>query len=37
MVGVIAGGMLGAFAGYRGGILDLILTRVLDVLIAFPC
>ena len=36
VVGVLAGGMLGALAGYRGGILDLILTRVLDVLIAFP-
>ena len=36
LTGLIAGGLLGALAGYRGGILDLILTRMLDVLIAFP-
>ena len=36
LVGLIGGGLLGALAGYRGGILDLIVTRVVDVLIAFP-
>jgi peptide/nickel transport system permease protein len=36
LIGLIGGGLLGALAGYRGGILDLIVTRVLDVLIAFP-
>jgi peptide/nickel transport system permease protein len=36
LIGMIGGGMLGALAGYRGGVLDMILTRVLDVLIAFP-
>jgi peptide/nickel transport system permease protein len=36
LVGLILGGALGAIAGYRGGVLDLVLTRMLDVLIAFP-
>jgi peptide/nickel transport system permease protein len=36
LVGLFGGGLLGALAGYRGGILDLILTRLIDVLIAFP-
>ena len=36
LIGMIGGGMLGALAGYRGGVLDMIVTRVLDVLIAFP-
>jgi peptide/nickel transport system permease protein len=36
LVGLILGGALGAIAGYRGGSLDIVLTRMLDVLIAFP-
>jgi peptide/nickel transport system permease protein len=36
LLGLVVGGALGAFAGYRGGILDLVLMRILDVLIAFP-
>ena len=36
LVGLVGGGLLGALAGYRGGIVDLLLTRALDVLIAFP-
>jgi peptide/nickel transport system permease protein len=36
LIGMLGGGMLGALAGYRGGILDLVLTRLLDVMIAFP-
>jgi peptide/nickel transport system permease protein len=36
LIGLIGGGLLGALAGYRGGIADTVLTRMLDVLIAFP-
>jgi peptide/nickel transport system permease protein len=36
LIGLILGGSVGAFAGYWGGVLDLVLMRVLDVLIAFP-
>jgi len=36
LIGLIVGGSFGAFAGYWGGALDLVLMRVLDVLIAFP-
>jgi peptide/nickel transport system permease protein len=36
LVGLILGGTLGAIAGYRGGVLDIVMTRMLDVLIAFP-
>jgi peptide/nickel transport system permease protein len=36
LVGIVVGGTLGALAGYRGGIVDLVLSRVLDVFIAFP-
>jgi peptide/nickel transport system permease protein len=36
LIGLIVGGGFGAFAGYWGGALDLVLMRVLDVLIAFP-
>jgi peptide/nickel transport system permease protein len=35
-IGLVGGGLLGALAGYRRGILDTVLTRMLDVLIAFP-
>jgi peptide/nickel transport system permease protein len=36
LVGLILGGTVGAIAGYRGGLLDIVMTRLLDVLIAFP-
>jgi peptide/nickel transport system permease protein len=36
VIGMVGGGLLGAIAGYRGGVLDTVVTRVLDVLIAFP-
>lgn len=35
-IGLLIGGLLGMAAGYWGGILDAIVMRVLDVLIAFP-
>jgi peptide/nickel transport system permease protein len=35
-IGLVAGGLLGMVAGYRGGIVDAVVMRVLDVLIAFP-
>jgi peptide/nickel transport system permease protein len=36
VIGLVAGGLLGIFAGYRGGATDAVVMRVLDVLIAFP-
>jgi peptide/nickel transport system permease protein len=36
LIGLLVGGTFGAFAGYWGGVLDLVLMRVVDVLIAFP-
>ena len=35
-IGLIVGGLLGAFAGYVGGWRESLIMRVLDVLIAFP-
>jgi peptide/nickel transport system permease protein len=35
-IGLLIGGLLGAFAGYVGGWRDDVIMRVLDVLIAFP-
>jgi peptide/nickel transport system permease protein len=35
-LGLVLGGLLGAMAGFAGGIRDALLMRVLDVLIAFP-
>jgi peptide/nickel transport system permease protein len=35
-IGLVVGGMLGIAAGYWGGAVDTIISRVLDVLIAFP-
>ena len=32
----MVGGLLGMAAGYRGGAIDAVIMRVLDVLIAFP-
>jgi peptide/nickel transport system permease protein len=36
LIGLAVGGLLGIFAGYRGGAADAVVMRVLDVLIAFP-
>lgn len=36
LIGVVAGGLIGLAAGYFGGWLDAVLSRVLDILIAFP-
>jgi peptide/nickel transport system permease protein len=36
LIGLLVGGAFGAFAGYWGGVLDVVLMRILDVLIAFP-
>lgn len=36
VIGLVLGGSLGAFAAYRGGVMDTIIMRILDVLIAFP-
>lgn len=36
LLGLVVGGTLGALSGYVGGILDTLIMRVLDVLIAFP-
>jgi peptide/nickel transport system permease protein len=35
-IGILIGGMLGAFAAYTGGWRDAVIMRILDVLIAFP-
>jgi peptide/nickel transport system permease protein len=35
-IGLVIGGLLGIAAGYWGGAIDTIISRVLDVLIAFP-
>ena len=35
-IGLVVGGLLGIAAGYCGGAVDTIISRVLDVLIAFP-
>lgn len=36
LLGLVAGGTLGALSGYVGGAVDTVIMRVLDVLIAFP-
>jgi len=36
LIGLVVGGLLGIVAGYQGGVVDAIVMRVLDVLIAFP-
>ncbi len=36
LIGVLIGGVIGITAGYYGGWVDAILSRVLDILIAFP-
>jgi peptide/nickel transport system permease protein len=35
-IGIVVGGLLGVAAGYFGGWVDAVLSRVLDILIAFP-
>ncbi|MDR0344059.1 MAG: ABC transporter permease [Nocardiopsaceae bacterium] len=35
-IGLVIGGGLGSIAGYAGGIVDAVIMRVIDVLIAFP-
>jgi peptide/nickel transport system permease protein len=35
-IGLLIGGLLGMAAGYWGGVVDTVVMRVLDVLIAFP-
>jgi peptide/nickel transport system permease protein len=35
-ISLIVGAMLGAIAGYYGGALDMLISRVMDVLFAFP-
>ena len=35
-IGLVIGGLFGVIAGYLGGITDAVISRVLDVLIAFP-
>jgi peptide/nickel transport system permease protein len=36
VIGLVVGGALGMIAGYSRGIVEVVITRVLDVLIAFP-
>ena len=36
LLGLVLGGTLGALSGYLGGVLDTVIMRALDVLIAFP-
>jgi peptide/nickel transport system permease protein len=36
LIGLTMGGLLGAFAAYRGGAMDSVIMRMLDALIAFP-
>jgi peptide/nickel transport system permease protein len=35
-VGLIAGGLIGLVSGYAGGVVDLLLMRLMDALLAFP-
>ena len=36
VIGIVIGGTLGVIAGYFGGWVDAVISRVLDILIAFP-
>jgi peptide/nickel transport system permease protein len=36
LIGIVVGGLLGVTAGYFGGWVDAVISRVLDILIAFP-
>jgi peptide/nickel transport system permease protein len=35
-IGIVAGGFIGMFAGFRRGVLDSLIMRILDVMLAFP-
>jgi peptide/nickel transport system permease protein len=35
-IGIVAGGLIGMFAGFRRGVFDSVIMRVLDVMLAFP-
>jgi len=35
-IGLVTGGSVGVVAGYRGGALDTVVSRLLDILLAFP-
>lgn len=35
-VGLVAGGVIGLISGYFGGVIDLLLMRLIDALLAFP-
>ena len=35
-VGLVAGGLIGLVSGYKGGLTDLLLMRLIDALLAFP-
>jgi peptide/nickel transport system permease protein len=36
LLGTLAGGLLNVFSAYKGGIVDMLVQRVMDVLLAFP-
>jgi peptide/nickel transport system permease protein len=36
LIGIVIGGLIGMYAGFRGGFLDSLIMRVLDVMLAFP-
>lgn len=36
LLALLLGGALGVWAGYKGGVADLVITRVFDVLLSFP-
>jgi peptide/nickel transport system permease protein len=36
VIGIVVGGLIGMFAGFRRGILDSLIMRILDVMLAFP-
>lgn len=36
VIGIVVGGLVGTFAGFRGGATESVITRLLDILLAFP-
>ncbi len=36
LIGFVVGGSLGVLGGYRGGFLDIVIMRILDMFLAFP-
>jgi peptide/nickel transport system permease protein len=36
VIGIVAGGLIGMFAGFRRGVLESVIMRILDVMLAFP-